>query len=491
MPNRPAIPVEIQREIFLESGHRCAVCGTPLPLERAHIIPWHKSKEHKAENLICLCATCHERADQEHWGEKTLREYKKKPWVLRNYEKSNSPDLRTEVEFIINMELPQFDEKQKTWLQFALAGFLGISPNDIQIISVRKSNSVTVTIELPPESADRLLNAYKNEDTELLSCLAPFGLMSIRTAKVRKDYSSFFRLRTSISYAALFTAVLTFVFGVNIADYINVNIADYINYVFNIQNRNYTIIEGIIAVLNIVLASIVLVDTRRLLRIKTANDNTTASNTYKQLLFGWQWLWFTWILFYGCLVTQWLYRIDVTSSNFLWRVSDALNMINGFFFYYLFFVLDQPSVATDNEPYRAKSFRFNCAFTFLVGVILFDMSGLITLFMKSSSAQEGLLSKLVPAYIAVGMAFFFGRLDSHYLKLHRIILAPFYLYAIIQLFWGYKTFVGVSEFNPERVAIFSLALLLKFVLFINISTLIRHESFRRYLIIAEERLSKT
>jgi len=91
MSNRPAIPAGITREILLESGHRCAVCGTPCPLERAHIIPWHKSREHKAEDLICLCANCHERADKEKWGEKTLREYKRRPWVLRQYrtDKSN------------------------------------------------------------------------------------------------------------------------------------------------------------------------------------------------------------------------------------------------------------------------------------------------------------------------------------------------------------------------------------------------------------------
>jgi type I restriction enzyme R subunit len=85
MPNRPSIPAEIEREILVESGHRCAVCGASCPLERAHIIPWHKSKEHKAEDLICLCASCHERADLEKWGEKILREYKWKPWVLRQF----------------------------------------------------------------------------------------------------------------------------------------------------------------------------------------------------------------------------------------------------------------------------------------------------------------------------------------------------------------------------------------------------------------------
>jgi formylglycine-generating enzyme required for sulfatase activity len=91
MPSRPSIPADMTRQILIESGHRCAVCGAHCPLERAHIIPWHKSKEHKAEDLICLCASCHERADLEEWGENTLREYKRTPWVLRQYQGPQFP----------------------------------------------------------------------------------------------------------------------------------------------------------------------------------------------------------------------------------------------------------------------------------------------------------------------------------------------------------------------------------------------------------------
>jgi hypothetical protein len=94
MPNRPSIPAEIVRQILIESGHRCAVCGAGCPLERAHIVSWHKSKEHRVEDLICLCANCHERADQEKWGERTLREYKRRPWILRQNERAEVNEPR-------------------------------------------------------------------------------------------------------------------------------------------------------------------------------------------------------------------------------------------------------------------------------------------------------------------------------------------------------------------------------------------------------------
>lgn len=81
--NRPSIPAEIEREVMVEAGHRCAVCGAESPLELAHIKPWSSSREHSVKNLICLCANCHQRADNGKWKQKDLREYKKRPWVNR------------------------------------------------------------------------------------------------------------------------------------------------------------------------------------------------------------------------------------------------------------------------------------------------------------------------------------------------------------------------------------------------------------------------
>lgn len=77
--NRPHIPAEIEREIMIECGRRCSVCGAPTPLERAHIIPWHKSHEHNAEDLVCLCANCHERSHRENWGERNFGNTRKIP----------------------------------------------------------------------------------------------------------------------------------------------------------------------------------------------------------------------------------------------------------------------------------------------------------------------------------------------------------------------------------------------------------------------------
>jgi hypothetical protein len=180
MPKRPQIPAEVEREILLECGHRCAVCGDPLPLERAHIIPWHKSREHKAEDLICLCANCHERADNGKWGEKTLREYKQRPWVLRRYGTEDGVhNPNAQLQITINMELESFDQKNQRLLQYALAAFLDVPPSAIQIISAEEANSIKVTLKLPAQSADRFSKAYEDKNPELARFLASFPLLAV------------------------------------------------------------------------------------------------------------------------------------------------------------------------------------------------------------------------------------------------------------------------------------------------------------------------
>jgi hypothetical protein len=178
MPNRPAIPAAITRAILLEAGHRCAVCGTPSPLERAHIIPWHASHEHRAEDLICLCANCHERADKENWGEIILREYKKKPWVSRYQNTPPRPEPTARVEITVGVELRDFGEEKRRLLQHILAAFLDISPYDSEIVETRPG-SVKVIIELPARHASKLLSAFERRDPVLFQYLEPLNLLAI------------------------------------------------------------------------------------------------------------------------------------------------------------------------------------------------------------------------------------------------------------------------------------------------------------------------
>jgi hypothetical protein len=187
LPDRPAIPADITREILIEAGHRCAVCGAGCPLERAHIVPWHKSREHKAEDLICLCATCHERADLENWGEKTLREYKQNPWILRQYKSEEAVSTKSKIEITLAVELSDFDERDQRLFQYAIAAFLNVAPSSVRIVSVEESNSIKVILEVQSESAEKLVEAAQRDNLELKAYLHPFGLLGLgRVSRIRE-----------------------------------------------------------------------------------------------------------------------------------------------------------------------------------------------------------------------------------------------------------------------------------------------------------------
>jgi len=80
---RPAIPNELERAVLLECGHRCAISTCrEHPVEIAHILPWSKCKEHKFENLIGLCPTCHTRYDKGEIDHKSMRIYKSNLFVF-------------------------------------------------------------------------------------------------------------------------------------------------------------------------------------------------------------------------------------------------------------------------------------------------------------------------------------------------------------------------------------------------------------------------
>lgn len=179
MANRPSIPAEVSRQVLIESGHCCAVCGTSSPLERAHIVAWCNSKDHTPDNLICLCANCHERADRERWGEPTLREYKRIPWVGRKYTDRAAPQPnKKRVKILIDYEYENWDQSSNCFLQHAIAGFLRIPPELVKLKSVSEG-SVRIVVMLPEVEAEQLVRAHDMKDPKLSEQLAPLSLLGI------------------------------------------------------------------------------------------------------------------------------------------------------------------------------------------------------------------------------------------------------------------------------------------------------------------------
>jgi len=178
-PSRPSVPRDVAREVLVEAGHRCAVCGVPCPLERAHIVPWSKKKTHERADLICLCANCHQRADLEKWGEKTLRKYKLSPWVLRQNNVPAEVGVATQVELVIDMEINDFDRHKEEILRYALAAFLKIAPQSVRIRS-KEEGSVRITLDLPKAAAKELLAKSQAQSAELQKAIPSFTIIDVR-----------------------------------------------------------------------------------------------------------------------------------------------------------------------------------------------------------------------------------------------------------------------------------------------------------------------
>lgn len=166
MATRPKVPRAVKEEVLYEAGNRCAVCCGEAALELAHIIPWAIVQEHTADNLICMCANCHTRSHDEQWTARHLHRYKAKPCVSRRVPtKPESPERR---QIVLRLEgrFEDFDEGRQRQVVSAMATLLDLDVKEFRIVKV-EAGSVLVTLELPAEYADRLINAHARGDARL------------------------------------------------------------------------------------------------------------------------------------------------------------------------------------------------------------------------------------------------------------------------------------------------------------------------------------
>ncbi|MDA0565190.1 HNH endonuclease [Streptomonospora sp. S1-112] len=75
----------MRRQVLVESGHRCAIpTCRQHPVDIDHIDDWAKVREHRFENLIALCPTCHRRKSAGEIDRKSVRQYKENLGVLNS-----------------------------------------------------------------------------------------------------------------------------------------------------------------------------------------------------------------------------------------------------------------------------------------------------------------------------------------------------------------------------------------------------------------------
>jgi len=133
----------LERQVLLESGHRCAIHACRQhPVEIAHIIPWSQSRERLAANLIALCPTCHTRYDRREIDRKSMLTYKRNSWL------QSQPYSDLEKRILLQMA---HDDATEVWIFGHLRLLLSSAINDQLIIDT----GATRPSELPETLRER------------------------------------------------------------------------------------------------------------------------------------------------------------------------------------------------------------------------------------------------------------------------------------------------------------------------------------------------
>jgi type I restriction enzyme R subunit len=176
MADRPPIPAPVKRQVLVESCHRCAVCGFGLSIEIAHIIPWFETNDHRAENLVALCANCREMADNQKWKKKDFEAYKKTPWALRiNAPQPMSAPQKAMVDLILARDASDMDAARRVQLVQMVAAYAGVLVAEVKLVAVAASNSSLIRLEMPRSAAEKVLRGFQSEDPRLVSFLDEFA----------------------------------------------------------------------------------------------------------------------------------------------------------------------------------------------------------------------------------------------------------------------------------------------------------------------------
>jgi type I restriction enzyme R subunit len=204
----------VQQLLLLEVRHRCAADCEPVSLEKAHIIPWSKSKDHSPENLVVLCANCHTRSHAEKWTVAMLQHYKQQPCALQgNRMPPMSPEQKVLVDLIVAVPPDNMTETERLRLASIAAAYAGVQFTALRVLSVTSANSSRVRLELPASVKDRLLAGFRERDPrlfEFFSELGPGALLRIEDAGFQQPR---FEAVTDISEKGLEGIIVTSMTG--------------------------------------------------------------------------------------------------------------------------------------------------------------------------------------------------------------------------------------------------------------------------------------
>lgn len=209
-----------------------------------------------------------------------------------------------------------------------------------------------------------------------------------------------------------------------------------------------------------------------------------ARKSFRQLIKGWEYVGLTWLLLYAFVSCVWIFdEILVIPRSIFGVVADLFNLLNSFAFFYIFLVMDMPSVPSKDNPQRDHPFKKAWNGIVFTGCLCL----LISLPSRIGLFQDNVIGSLpLASFCALSMTYFVGCLDSYYLEIKRVMLAPLYLYAIYQVI---GPFLIASEGLTNYLDGYLLgAAILKTYLCFVIILWFKEKSFQKYIKFASERV---
>ncbi|MEW5924572.1 MAG: hypothetical protein AB1746_11350 [Candidatus Zixiibacteriota bacterium] len=211
---------------------------------------------------------------------------------------------------------------------------------------------------------------------------------------------------------------------------------------------------------------------------KYSFDKEIAKYAFEQFTRGWRYIWWAWLLLYLWLSLyfgQKYVNISIIDFRLFKAIADTLNTLSAIAFYNIFLVLDVPSVPINHKKNRAEAYYQGLKIATIIGLTVVVIS-IFDHYFNLENAFAGPL--LVSFYAAISMAYFFGRLDSHILDIRRWMLAPLYVYVVIQVVWF--TFWGTHQPRLEFIFLI-IALILKIYLFLVVTNWLQNGKIQKYL----------
>lgn len=249
-----------------------------------------------------------------------------------------------------------------------------------------------------------------------------------------------------------------------------------------------SVVLGIHVIQVLIIALIIVMQSTRYAspRLLVKVDGELSKATLDQFAEGWLYMWIAWLLLYSWLAL--VSGLKAFDSDFVlldrpfWNafvkaVADVLDGLSATAMFWCYLTLDLPSVKSRADRNRNQPFLKALATVIAVGAFVIVLAAYDRFY--PTLQNFGVL--LLGLYTGISMAFFVGRFDSHWMNVPRLMLAPLYAYAMLQMvypFFHIQTMLAAP--------VYAAALLLKLLLFVVVTDVCRTGDMSRYLTACED-----